>query len=234
MSYLLDKNKKIQKYKKISAIIFVAVLLFYFRAGVYRGLSVALHTILKPVLVAGSSVGNGFSNFGVNFHSKKTLLAENENLKTQIAESIADRANYASVVDENIKLKEILGRKPEKMNVVLAGILSRPNQSLYDTLLIDAGSNQGIQVGNIVFAIGNVPIGKIVQVYASSANVILFSNPGEKTDIIISLGHSLTSEASKDIPMQAVGRGGGNFELNIPRDLVVDPTAEIDFKERFK
>ncbi|MCX6755421.1 MAG: rod shape-determining protein MreC [Candidatus Nomurabacteria bacterium] len=219
MSYLLDKNKKTKKYKKIGAIVFLAIVLVYFRAPVWKGLSVSTHTIFKPVIVFGQFIGGGFSNIGVNFRSKKALVTENENLKNQITESEADRANYASVVDENNKMKEILGRKAENMKVVLVGILEKPNRSLYDTLVIDAGSNQGVKIADRVFAIGNIPIGRVAEVYLNSSNVILFSNPEEKTDVVLS---------GKDGFLQAVGRGGGNFEIILPKDLVIAVGAEVD------
>ncbi|MCX6752991.1 MAG: hypothetical protein NTW62_01425 [Candidatus Nomurabacteria bacterium] len=219
MSYLLDKNKKIKKYKKIGAIVFLAIVLVYFRAGVWKGLSVSVHTIFKPVIVFGQFIGGGFSNIGIEFISKKALVAENESLKNQISESEADRANYASVVDENNKMKEILGKKPANMNMVLAGILAKPNQSLYDTLIIDAGGDDGVKVGDMIFAYGSVPIGKVSEVYAKSANVVLFSSPGENTEVTIN---------GKDIAISAVGRGGGNFEIELPRDLVIDVGTEID------
>ena len=70
--------------------------------------------------------------------------------------------------------------------MILSAILAKPNQSPYDTLLIDAGSGQGIKTGDTVFALGDVPIGRVDVVYDNSAKVVLFSNPGEKTEAVIS------------------------------------------------
>ncbi len=239
MSYLLDKNKKIKKYKKVSAIIFVAVVLIYFRAGIFGALSNATHFIFRPVIVLGNNIGEKFSNVGAYFKNKRMIVLKNEELEAQIAESVADRANYASVLDENNKMKEILGRKDEKMNLILAGILSKPNQSIYDTLVIDAGMNQGLKIGDRVFALGNVPIGRVAEVYANSSNVILFSNPGEKTDVVISNKPIVDASGAtdtvdiivtknKNIYLPAVGRGGGNFEVVLPKDFILDIGSEAD------
>ena len=108
----------------------------------------------------------------------------------------------------------------------MASILSKPNQSPYDTLIIDVGTNEGVTVGQRVFAEGNVPIGKIGEVYTNSAKVILFSNPGEKTEAVI--GGNSTSGESGNVSMQLVGRGGGNFEMVLPRDFVLAVGTEID------
>jgi len=131
---------------------------------------------------------------------------------------MVEMANYNSILDDNSKMEEILGRKNAKANIVLAGILSKPNQSPYDTLIIDAGANNGIAPGQRVFALGNVPIGRIAEVYSNSAKVILYSNPGEQTEVVIS---------GKDTFMQIVGRGGGNFEMILPRDFVIENGTEV-------
>ena len=157
-----------------------------------------------------------------------------------------------SVSLDDASLKEILGRKDQKVAMVVSAILAKPNQSLYDTLLIDSGTEEGIKTGDTVFALGDVPIGSISDVYPNSAKVILFSNPGETTQAIISLGRS-TGEANKpaapvlnadgspvtppasvapssvgpasssqggNIFIEVVGRGGGNFEMVMPKNFV--------------
>ncbi|MFH1608962.1 MAG: rod shape-determining protein MreC, partial [Patescibacteria group bacterium] len=95
--------------------------------------------------------------------------------------------------------------------------------------IIDIGINQGIYVGQRVFAYGNIPIGKIAEVEANSSKVVLYSSPGEKTEAIISLGHSLTGEAGSAMSsfVELVGRGGGNFEITLPRDYILPEGTEI-------
>ncbi len=127
-------------------------------------------------------------------------------------------ANYNSVLAENTSLKEILGRKNEKIKMTLAAILAKPNQSPYDTLIIDAGKAQNIGVGSLVFALGNVPIGKVDTVYEKSSKIILFSNSGEKTQVVLS---------GKSVFMELVGRGGGNFEMIMPKDFTLAKGDEV-------
>ena len=227
MNYLLDKKIKRKKFSKIILAVFVLLFLFFFRASIFNGFSFVAEVVFRPVLFLGRNTGEEISNLGAIFHSRKSLLLENENLKSQMLESQTDRANYASVVDENNQMKEILGRKDLNVNMVLAGILAKPNRSPYDTLLIDAGIGQGIISGQRVFALGHsptgevsgsVPIGSVAEAYSNSSKVILFSNPGEKTEVIIT---------GKNISLQAVGRGGGNFEIILPRDFVLDIGTQV-------
>ena len=218
MSYLLDKKTKRNNFIKILLIVIVLFILIYFRASIFRALSSVSQTVFRPVLLLGNSVGNKFKGTSSFLYSKKSLYLQNENLKSELRELEARISNYNSILDENIKIKEILCRKNEKVILVLAGILSRPNQSPYDTLLIDAGTRQGITEGNLVFAHGNVPIGRVALVYPNSSKVILFSTPSEKTDVLIS---------GKDIFMQLIGRGGGNFEMILLRDFSLERGTEV-------
>ena len=218
MNYLLDKKIKRKKFFNIALGVLVLVILFYFRSGIFNGLSFMAGGLFRPVLILGNNIGEKFGNLGAYFASKNSLSAENENLKTQILESEADRANYASVIAENTSLKEMLGRKDPKTNMILATILAKPNQSPYDTLVIDAGVQEGIEIGNAVFALGNVPIGRVAEVYLNSSKVVLFSNTGEKTQVIIS---------GRDVFVELVGRGGGNFEMILPRDLTLQKGDQV-------
>lgn len=222
MSYLLDKKIQRKKILKITFGIVVFIILFYFRLNIFNGLSYVSQGFFRPVLVVGNNVGEKFKSVGSYFVSKNSLFLENKNLKSQILESDADRANYFSVVDENNKLKETLGRKDLKANMILASILVKPNQSLYDTLVIDIGTEQGVKTGNIVFAFGNIPIGRVDSVYKNFSKVILFSNTGEKTQAIIS-GKPASTSASLggNIFIELIGRGGGNFEMILPRELTL-------------
>jgi cell shape-determining protein MreC len=224
MSYLLDKKIQRKKFFKIALGVILLIILFYFRVGIFNNLSNVSQKFFHPVLTVGNNLGEKFKSIGSYFVSKNYLYNQNEKLQAEVNFNNARNANYDSVVLENASLKEILNRLPTqtgknpKTNMVLSAILSKPNQSIYDTLVIDAGANALIKEGNIVFALGNVPIGRVALVYTNSSKVILFSNPGEKTEVVIS---------GKDIFMQVVGRGGGNFEMIMPKDFVLQKGDQV-------
>lgn len=188
------------------------IILFYFRSGIFDGLSSVSQILFRPVLVVGNNLGKKLSDLNSYFVSKNSLYLENQTLQLKLKEGGAKMSNYDSVVADNANLQETLGRKNEKILIILSAILSKPNQSLYDTLIIDAGVAQGVKTGNTVFALGNVPIGRIAEVYPNSSKVILFSNAGEKNQAVVS---------DKNVFMELVGRGGGNFEMILPRDFIL-------------
>ncbi|MFZ2205185.1 MAG: rod shape-determining protein MreC [Minisyncoccia bacterium] len=242
MSYLLDRKIKRRKFSTIAVIVVFLFISIYFRSALFSKLSYVAHFVFKPVVVLGNNIGDKFSSTGAYFKNKKLIVLKNEELQAQLNEMSARVSNYSIVLDENNNLKEILGRKTEKANMILSAILSKPNKSIYDTLIIDAGANQGIKIGEVVFALGNVPIGRVAEVDASSSKVVLFSNPKEKTEVVITpdcnlLKEPVVSASGEVLPpiihtggnifMQIVGRGGGNFEMILPRDLILEKGTEV-------
>jgi cell shape-determining protein MreC len=219
MSYLLDKKIQRKKFSYIISFVIICLLLFFFRSGIWNGLSHASSVIFRPIIVLGNNAGDKLRGLGSYFASKNSLYKENQNLKSKLNEDEALVINYNSVLADNADMKNILVRKDAKVPMTIASILSKPNQSLYDTLIIDAGTKQGLKTGNTVFALGNVPIGRIGDVYGSSAKVILFSSAGEKTQVII--GSKNLPAGRQGVFMEIVGRGGGNFEMIIPRDFTL-------------
>ena len=217
MSYLLDKKIKRKKFFKITTLIVILVILFYFRSSIFNGFSYGSNAIFRPVLILGRGLGENLKNVSSFFAFKNSLYNENIDLKYKLNENIAKLANYNSVLTENINLKEILGRKSAQNTLTLAAILGKPNQSLYDTLIIDAGVEQGIKVADRVFAFSSVPIGRVAEVYLNSSKVILFSNSGEKTQVMVS---------GENFFMEIIGRGGGNFEMILPRDFILQKGDE--------
>jgi cell shape-determining protein MreC len=217
MSYLLDKKLKNKKNLKIALSVVVLLILFFFRISIFGGLSSVSQKVFRPVLVAGNSIEEKMKSFGAYFVSKSYLYNQNQKLQAEVDFNNARNANYDSVVADNASLKEILGRNVNVQGsalhkIILAAILAKPNQSLYDILLIDAGASEGIKVGDIVFALGNVPVGRVDIVYDNSSKVVLFSNPGETTEGVVS---------GKGIFLELIGRGGGNFEIIMPKDFTL-------------
>lgn len=200
---------------KLGVAVLALLLLVFFRAPLGRALSSVASTLFRPVLSGGAGVGRSAGSLGAYFQSKKFLGEQNEELKQKVAELEGRIANYSLLYDENVKLKEIFERKGSR-NLILAAIIGKPDRSPYDTLILDVGGEK-LEVGDIVYAYGDTPIGKIVEVNRDTAKVVLFSSPGQKSEVLVS---------GKDIFMQIVGRGGGNFEMTLPREF----TVEVDTK----
>ncbi len=125
---------------------------------------------------------------------------------------IAENAYLKSLETENEQLKDLLGRKPEADDRTLAVILSRPPKIPFDSFLIDIGEDNGLTVGDYVYAEFNFLIGQVEVVSKSTSIVKLFSSPDKKIDVIV---------ASSTTPVVAEGRGNGNFYIKLAKNVDV-------------
>lgn len=143
---------------------------------------------------------------------KKDILVQNTELKNQIETYKAQLLELQTLRDENTKLRTELSYISNPNEVVVAGILAKPSQSLYNSLIIDQGSNNGITLGQLVVTQGTIGIGKISSVSKNTATVELFSGPQFDSNLVMK---------NQNITVPAKGKGGGNFEIHIPREIVV-------------
>ncbi|KKQ35110.1 MAG: hypothetical protein US50_C0025G0004 [Candidatus Nomurabacteria bacterium GW2011_GWB1_37_5] len=225
MTYLQDRQfvswrKKRRIYFGLFA--FAVIVLYYlFNGQINFFLTKNFYTLIRPLWLVKNSASNNFLSNGSTFKSKDFILTENDNLKMRVLELEAKIDDRNVLYDENLKLKDILGRKEEN-NLVLAVILSKPNKSIYDTLIIDVGENKDIKIGQKVYAYGNILIGEIAEVYGATAKVKLFSTYGEKLEVVLD---------GNDIYTDAVGRGGGTFEITLPRNVLAEKGQAILFPD---
>jgi rod shape-determining protein MreC len=210
MSYLRDKKHNIKKVVFIS--IFIAFLVYVVLFTQFFGsISRGVGFVAVPVWKAQGTAASIWDNLYAVFVSKKTLIEENKKLREDVAISGAKLLDRNLLLEENAELKELLGRDVTTQNV-FSVVLTKPNRSLYDTIVIDVGENAGVKKGDRVLYGGTIVIGKVAEVLKNSSKVLLSSSPGEKIDVMV---------GSNSIETTAYGRGGGSFELELPRDMDV-------------
>lgn len=141
--------------------------------------------------------------------SKRALIDKIAEMQTVIDSYNAELIVARQAIEENDRLKSELNRN-QKPEGTLAHVLTLPNRSFYDTFRIDAGTNQNIEVDQTVYAFNSIAIGTISNVEEKNATVLLFSAPGRDTP---------GTASGTDVAVTLVGRGGGEYEVRIPRDL---------------
>jgi cell shape-determining protein MreC len=206
------RDKKQTQHRRLLAqgLIFLGVFLFLSVGVILSFGSKTLHTIARPIWTVRNSFINGVDSVGALMRSKTSLEKENERLQTENTNLNMSMLDYKILKDENEHLKQLMGRQPTAHSFILAQILSKPDRSPYDTLVVDVGSSGGAKVGQTVYANGSIQIGTISIVYANTSLVSLYSNPGHSVQAMIDGSNS---------SVELVGRGGGNFEMKIPEDL---------------
>ncbi len=146
-------------------------------------------------------------------------------LRAELASTSALLADRDALYRENLELKARLGRNVGQA-ALLAGVVVRPPETPYDTLIIDAGESEGVAVGDLVSAGGSMRIGEVEQVFGSTSRVILFSAPGQRYQAL------LMGDADKSTPLSVEGQGAGSLSAQVPAgtrvregDLVVFPAV---------
>lgn len=212
MSYLLkssnleDRRKNAQKRVLLTALVIVIVMIIL-GTGSARN---SLFFIAEPIWKVEDAMLN--SSFFEYFKFKSTLVAERQAMEQKLFMAGDMMAVNQTLQNENNVLKDLLGRKEVKTETVLAAILVKPPQTIYDLLILDVGEDYGVKVGDKVIANANVYIGEVTEVLPKSSKVTLYSTPGKKLPVML---------GANSVSVEAVGMGGGNFNIFLPRELEV-------------
>lgn len=208
----LRPNKQLSSMKNVVLISIIAISAFVLLYAPLRSVvTQAVYSVAPFVWGAGDAGENALETFFVNFKEKEALVRENETLKEIISVMETKVLDRNLLAEKVTRLEESLGRSHSDDRVV-ANVLVGPENSLYDTFIIDAGQKEGIYVGNMVVYSGSGIIGKVVETTPYSAKIKLYSSPGEEHRVRV---------GSRNLPIIAVGSGMGNFEAKVPQDSVV-------------
>ncbi|HUX80816.1 MAG TPA: rod shape-determining protein MreC [Candidatus Paceibacterota bacterium] len=145
--------------------------------------------------------------FLASFNNTATLTALNEKLTTENT----TLATENQILQQKItNLSTLLGTvsSPETIPGVLAGVLARPPESPYDTLVLAAGQRGNVHLGMEAFGESGAPIGVVSSVLEDFSRVTLFSAPNMLTEGWV--GHA-------SVPLTIKGVGGGVLEATVPR-----------------
>lgn len=157
-----------------------------------HGLKVAVVQLVSPL-----------SSF---FSSRQSLEREVETLKDALKNNTYDRARL-SVLERDVAMLQN-EQNGEKSRIV-ARVVRHPNETPYDTLLIDKGSADGVHEGSFVYA-NRVAIGSAARVLPRSSLVVLFSTPDIETPVYA---------YGPDVFARAYGMGGGVLRVSVPQGI---------------
>ncbi len=184
---------------------FIALLIagFFFRPALERVVGGGLSALWRASDISSTGLGR----VPEYFRGMNALLRERDSLKEQLAASKLAVLDRNLLYEENLTLKESMGRSAQP-NALLAAVLVRPPESPYDTLIIDAGEDKQVKVGDRVAASGAFLIGTVEAVYATTARIKLYSAPNTSYDAFL----------RGSIPIRAEGIGGGSLKASVPHD----------------
>ncbi len=197
--------------RKSATPFFIGLAILAIFAFVARGTIFSLGSTAAIPLWQSSMGQNLVAAAGSLFTSRESLENELARLRTEL-----EAANYRAL-DVRLAAAENTARQPvhaeqKVMSGIDAKVLTRPNRSIYDTLVVASGEADGVAVGDVALAAESIAIGTVTSVAAHTSVVTLYSSPGKTTDVILQ---------TENIVVIAEGQGGGGFIAKVPQDVPV-------------
>lgn len=200
--------------KRLWLLVLVLILfatLFISKASVPASIVRIVHAAGIPLWETHDAVERDVRGLLWLFRPKGALIAEHQKLQKEYQALQGKFVDQVALWEENKRLSEILGRITER-RYLAAGVLLHPHASPFDTLILDIGAVDGVVKEQEVFASERTYIGEIDEVYPKTSRVRLVSSPGQETRVVLD---------ESDVPLTALGAGGGNITIVVPRDVPV-------------
>jgi cell shape-determining protein MreC len=144
------------------------------------------------------------------FKSKSSLQYENDFLKKKLDEKDAEIIIVKNQSDLYKQLDSYISLKDVGANESIVRVVSRPPQTPFDVLVIEA-NDKDIKAGQRVYFAG-IPAGVVESRTGSYAKVFLFSNPASQFRVLV---------GQNKIEADAKGKSQGNIYLMLPKNVDV-------------
>ena len=158
----------------------ICILLIVLTAGSQRANSVlreGFNIVLMPLQKGFNAVGNGVYNKADSLVKLHSLESENADLESQVAELTEQNTRYQQQLQELQELQELLDMKEQypDYDTIGAHIIGKNSDNWYRTILVDRGSDDGVQVNMNVIADGGL-VGIVTSVSKTTATISTIIN----------------------------------------------------------
>jgi rod shape-determining protein MreC len=163
----------------------IALILLDHRGGWLTQVRASSELLVQPLWwVAGlpGRIGEGLHD---DARLRSQLSAENKVLRNALLISGARMARLQTATAENERLRGLLGAAERGgLDVQLAPILDIELDPTRQRLILDAGSRDGVQMGQSVIDAGGL-LGQIIAVMPSTATVLLLTDPDHAVPVVV-------------------------------------------------
>lgn len=188
--------------------------------GLSRFFTHAAGSVAEPIFSKERTVQTVLGGMFALIKTKASLVAENRSLKERLGEETLKNEIIQVLMNDN---RELVNRYGEWGSfLVRAEILAVPPASLYDTVLLDQGTDDGILPGDLVRAPGGAALGRIESVEGTFSRARLFSSVGVRTEGLLPLGGE---------SIEIIGAGGGMMHVTVPKDFEVAIGDPVSLRE---
>lgn len=141
-----------------------------------RMIRVWVQAIISPFQRAASGAGNAGSDFFSYIGSLRGAAAENAQLKQRVEQMESELAQLRASRDENERLRALLDFKERSgYKSVTASVIARDPSLWFDTVTINRGSSDGIELNMPVVTPGGI-VGRVVALSPWTAQIMLITD----------------------------------------------------------
>ena len=214
------------KYKNTISLVFIIIFClgnFIWKSNIYAERLTSFNQFFDYLAVSFNSFGGLVKNIFDVYRSYKVLKREIGVLRDELKKNRNLNWKITELTNENKRLRQILSLKPKsKYEIIQAEVISSKPDNWFKTIIIDKGSNEGLQnympvIANQVVStqVGEKDqrheriveglVGKIVHVNRNSSRVLLINNSYSRLGGVIKrTGHWALLEGqspSNDTPL---------------------------------
>lgn len=202
-----QSNLRNRRIKLILAGSVVAVLVWYLLPRLIVGV---LALLMLPVSGIGNWLAQSPAVFPMYLRDRGELVQQLNDLQAEIASKEADDIRLFYVESELQAVRELVGGQGAPL--LLGTVIASPPYTPYDSIVLDIGTDNGVQVGAPIYVGLDIVVGVISAAYDNSSVVTLFSSPGISTNAYI-IGPNVFAVSR--------GQGGGVMQLGVPQGIAL-------------
>lgn len=204
-------NYRRNKKQRPWGVLVLVVLVLLFGMFGFRIFGGTATSVAGPIWNFREGLAHDLNLFFATFQSKVALERQNGELRQALREAELALIDRNTLKAENETLRDLLEYTSNTQRI-LARVVVRPPETLYDTLVIDRGTRNGITEGTRAFVGENVLLGTVEEANRSTSRVHFFSSSGTVIDVVF---------AGEDGVVSARGQGNGNFIVEVPQNVSV-------------
>lgn len=163
--------------------------------------------IFSPVFRGADALAAQSHSFLQHFGDTAALASKNEQLMNENVALASENQALSKKIMSILSLSPAAGQYSSEG--IFAGVVARPPESPYDTLILAAGENAGVTLGMEAFGSGGVPLGVVSSVLADFSRVTLFSAPSMSTSGWIEHADPSVQTGQATLPLTISGAGAG-------------------------
>lgn len=190
---------------RTTTIVVSVLVIAFFATPFLRPVSVAFIT---PILSGQTVLQRSLSWLPSIWQEKAELQDIITTLQQKLLKTPDTQAELRRLQEENSRLRQILHIPDQKK--VAASVIGRPPSLPFDMIIIDQGSDAGIELHAPVYSNDSEVIGITTQVTDRSAHTTLFTSPGFTTPVFLPHSNILTT---------IEGLGGGVARVTVPQNI---------------